>query len=169
MLKTVCVRKKQQVEEAMHLVTGLHKGMGATSLLAELEENRKAPGDPATPQPTDIPGTSRKPQRGDTNRISLGLYKEGIPISEIAARRGLAVTTVESHLASFIPSGEIDIKELVPGHKLEPILSVIREIGGSALGPMKSKLGPDYSFGEIRAVLIYCSQIPTPIQSSTSS
>jgi hypothetical protein len=202
MLKTVCVRKKQQVEEAMHLVTGLHKGIGTTHLLAELEENRKvaggladqgAPGvpggsggsggsgiqgDPGVPaDPGDAgrsggpggSGTSRKPQRGDSNRISLGLYKEGIAIAEIAARRGMAITTVESHLASFIPSGEIDIKELVPEHKMEPILSVVREIGGSALGPMKSKLGPDYSFGEIRAVLIYCSQTPTLSQTSIPS
>jgi hypothetical protein len=178
MLKTVFVRKKQQVEEAMHLVTGLHKGIGTTPLLAELEENRKVAGGLAVPgDPVDagrsgdpeVSGSSRKPQRGDSNRISLGLYKEGIPIAEIAARRGMAITTVESHLASFIPSGEIDIKELVPEHKLEPILSVIREIGGSALGPMKSKLGPDYSFGEIRAVLIYCSQAPAPPHPATSS
>jgi len=184
MLKTVCVRKKQQVEEAMHLVTGLHKGIGTTPLLAELEENRKVAGvlnvpggssgsgvlaDPGVPGDPGGSGTSRKPQRGDSNRISLSLYKEGIPIAEIAARRGMAITTVESHLASFIPTGEIDIKELVPEHKLEPILSVIREIGGSALGHMKSKLGPDYSFGEIRAVLIYWSQTPAPIQAPTAS
>jgi len=81
----------------------------------------------------------------------------------------MAITTVESHLASFIPSGEIDIKELVPEHKLGPILSVIREIGGSALGPMKSKLGSDYSFGEIRATLIYCSRAPVPPQLATPS
>jgi len=180
----VCVRKKQQVEEAMHLVTGLHKGIGTTPLLAELEENRKVAGvlnvpggssgsgvlaDPGVPGDPGGSGTSRKPQRGDSNRISLSLYKEGIPIAEIAARRGMAITTVESHLASFIPTGEIDIKELVPEHKLEPILSVIREIGGSALGHMKSKLGPDYSFGEIRAVLIYWSQTPAPIQAPTAS
>ena len=85
------------------------------------------------------------------------------PIHEIAARRNLNVNTIETHLASFIPTGEIDIKELVPEHKLAPILTVIREVGGTALGPMKSRLGDNYSFGEIRAALNYSKQLPTPL------
>jgi hypothetical protein len=73
----------------------------------------------------------------------------------------MALTTVEGHLASFIPTGEIDVRQLVPEQKIAPILSVIREIGGSALGPMKSKLGSDYSFSEIKAVLSYSRSIPS--------
>jgi uncharacterized protein YpbB len=99
------------------------------------------------------PARPEKTEKGGTRRVTLQFHKEGMPIEEIAARRDLAITTIEGHLASFIPTGEIDIKELVPEHKLAPILTVIREIGGSALGPMKSRLGNDYSFGEIRAVL----------------
>jgi ATP-dependent DNA helicase RecQ len=79
----------------------------------------------------------------------------------------MALTTIESHLASFIPTGEIDVHQLVPQQKIAPILSVIREIGGSALGPMKAKLGSDYSFGEIKAVLSYSRTLT--IQSANSS
>ena len=50
----------------------------------------------------------------------------------------------------------------MPEHKLAPILTVIREIGGTALGPMKSRLGNDYSYGEIKAVLQYSKQLPSP-------
>ena len=35
------------------------------------------------------------------------------------------------------------------------MMTVIREIGGTALGPLKSRLGDNYSFGEIRAALQY--------------
>jgi DNA-binding NarL/FixJ family response regulator len=167
-LKILFTRKKQQIEEALQVVVGLTKGIDTTNLLAELQEQRKAreaasetetasQADGATgAQAGSTTGSGAgKPQKGDTNRISLRLYKEGISIAEIATRRNLALTTVESHLASFIPTGEIDIKELVPENKMTAIIAAIKEIGGTALGPIKSRLGEAYSFGEIRCVMNY--------------
>jgi PIF1-like helicase/Helix-turn-helix domain/Helicase len=204
-LKSVFLRKRQQVEDAAQLVTGLQKGVDTTRLLNGLEASRKdrdatlarpdhstgasdigrplgrpladrdnqdtrdAPLAP-TPASSSTPGklsTSGKPQKGDSPRITLQLYKEGLSVADIAARRSMALTTVEGHLASFIPTGEIDVRQLVPEQKIAPILSVIREIGGSALGPMKAKLGSDYSFGEIKAVLSYSRTLT--IQSANSS
>jgi len=159
-LKLVAVRKKQQVEDALKLVNGLQKGIDTTRLLSGLYEDRHSQ-KAATGEEAAEPKVSGKPQKGDTNRASLRLYKEGVSISEIATQRGLTLSTVESHLASFIPTGEVDIKELVPPHKIAPILSAIRTLGGTSLGPIKSKLGEDYSFGEIRAVLTWSRSIPS--------
>ncbi len=164
-LKITITRKRQQLEDALQLITGLRKGISTTRLLTSLGNDRRSrsAADPAAALPpgpaTATPGP---PERGSTRRISLQLYKEGIPIPEIAARRSLTSSTIEGHLASFIPTGEVDIKELVPEHKLIPILTVIREIGGASLGPMKSRLGDDYSYGEIKAVLQYSKQLPNP-------
>ena len=190
-LKSVFLRKRQQVEDAAQLVTGLQKGVDTTRLLNGLEASRKdrdnalaptpaspptsdsstpdSPGTPAKSATAGKPSSSAKPQKGDSPRITLQLYKEGLSVADIAARRSMALTTVEGHLASFIPTGEIDVRQLVPEQKIAPILSVIREIGGSALGPMKAKLGPDYSFGEIKAVLSYSRSITTTTPSSNSS
>ncbi len=183
-LKILFTRKKQQIEESLQVIVGLTKGLDTTSLLAELQEQRKAreaasetatalqagstagseagsatgskAGSTAGSQTGSATGSGAgKPQKGDTNRITLRLYKEGISIAEIATRRNLAPTTVESHLASFIPTGEIDIKELVPENKMALIIAAIKEIGGTALGPIKSRLGEDCSFGEIRCVMNY--------------
>lgn len=151
-LQTFFLRKRQQLEDSLKIVTGLQKGEDTGRLLDNLDEDRKQRTPPASATEQEA---SAKPQKGDTHRTSLRLYKEGIPINEIAAQRGLTATTVESHLASFIPTGEIDIKELVPEEKIPPILSAIREIGGSALGPIRTRLGAGYSFGEIRAVMNY--------------
>jgi hypothetical protein len=150
MLKLVCARKRLQIEDALQLVAGLQKGVGAARLLSSLEEHRK---NRESIQPAIGETPPLRPQKGNTHRISLQLYKEGITVAEIATRRGLTATTVESHLASFIPTGEIDVRDLVPEHKIAPILAAIRETGGSTLGPLKSRLGTDFSFGEIRAVL----------------
>jgi uncharacterized protein YpbB len=161
-LKMTLTRKRQQLEDALQLINGLRKGISTTRLLTSLENDRRSRS--TSPPSTTVSGPEKgnSPEKGNTRRISLQLHREGIPIREIAARRNLAAGTIESHLASFIPTGEIDIKELVPEHKIAPILTVIREIGGSALGPMKSRLGENYSFGEIRAVLHYSKQLLTP-------
>ena len=166
-------------------MTGLQKGVDTTRLLNGLEASRKdrdahdthadpdttlakTPASPGSHTPAAKPSsTATKPQKGESPRITLQLYKEGLSVADIAARRSMALTTVEGHLASFIPSGEIDIHQLVPEQKIAPILSVIREIGGSALGAMKSKLGSEYSFGEIKAVLSYSRSLPTPSSNSS--
>jgi hypothetical protein len=137
-LKMVFARKRQQLEQVLSIVK---------------KEGVVIPGGSA---PIDTPGrVAQKPRKGDTNRISLDLYKEGRTISEIAARRGLAITTVETHLASFIPTGEIDVNELVPAEKITVVVSAIREIGSQSVTPIKHRLGGDYSFSEIRAVMKY--------------
>jgi hypothetical protein len=167
-LTSLCVRKKQQVEDALKLVQGLRKGVGAGELLSGWQEERKS-----RDIQNDGPGetVSVKPQRGDTNRITLGLFREGVAITEIATRRGLTVSTIEGHLASFIASGEVDVKELVAEHKIGPILDAVKVLGGAALGPIRGRLGDDYSFGEIRAVLSYsrAKHAPTSPPSPTPS
>ncbi len=156
-LKLVFTRKKQQVEDADKLITGLQKGIDTTRLLSGLQEDRQSRQTAAEEEAEQETGpkTAGKPQKGDTNRTTLRLYKEGTSITEIATVRNLSQSTVESHLASFIPTGEIELKDLVPEHKIGSILSAIKSVGGSSLGPIKSKLGEDYSFGEIRAVLTW--------------
>ena len=167
-LKALLTRKKQQLEDALTLVDGLEQGMDATSLLSGLHDTRRQretpPADSAatgSDRPAKASGSAKdsstakasKTPKGETHRITLHLYKAGIPIADIASRRGLTLNTIEGHLASFIPTGEINIKELVPGHKIEFIRVALLELGDDTkLGPIKARLGDDYSFGEIRAV-----------------
>ena len=64
----------------------------------------------------DIPA-KRKPKKGETNKISYGLFKEGLTISEIADKRDLVESTIESHLAKFVASGELEITDIIPREK----------------------------------------------------
>lgn len=102
----------------------------------------------------------RKPQpkrdaRGtDTYSITLQLFKTGHSVGAIAKARGLSISTIETHLVRFIPSGEIALEDLVPAHKIEPIRQAILALDvGVATGPVKEYLGEEYSYGEIRAVM----------------
>lgn len=156
-LTILCVRKKQQVEDALKLVQGLQRGVAAGELLSGWQEERKSRevlnGSSGDATAGGGEAILAKPRKGDTNRISLGMFREGIAIAEIASRRDLSISTIEGHLASFIDSGEVDVKELVPEHKIASILDAIKAVGATALGPIRGRLGDGYSFGEIKAVL----------------
>jgi ATP-dependent DNA helicase RecQ len=90
-----------------------------------------------------------------THDVTLDMFKSGLSVAEIAEARGLAVTTIESHLIRFIPTGEVLLDDLVHEKKIEPIRDAIRRLNtGFAVAPVKEFLGEDYSYAEIRAVLV---------------
>jgi hypothetical protein len=158
-LRGVFLRKKQQVEDAVKIVEGLRNGLAAGRLLAGLDDERaqaKLAGEGRS-EPGELQKgrdlAAGRGQRGDSNKLSLQLFREGKTVAEIAAQRELTLSTIEGHLATFIFSGEVDVKELVEDKKVEAILSMVRELGAGALGPIKSRLGDGYSFAEIRAVV----------------
>jgi len=106
-------------------------------------------------QATAIVKTKKeKPQKGASHRDTLTLYREGKSVEEIAALRNLATGTIESHLASFIYTGDMKLEELVSPQKSKAILSVIDSTGMTAT-TIKYKLPDEFSYGEIRAVMNY--------------
>ena len=160
-LRGLCVRKKQQLEEALKLVQGLQKGLGAGELLTGIQRKHAevmveaVPTGEAAKAGGVHEAASPKPRKGDSNRMSLDLFREGVSIEEIAIRRGLTVSTVEGHLASFVATGEVDIRKLVSKEKIGPIMDAIKAVGGTSLGPIRGRLGDAYTFAEIRAVMNY--------------
>lgn len=146
-------RKIQQLKQAVQITEGLVNGVNATDLLNLVEQKRTE-----VVKPEEEPEKkSAKAQKGDSNRISLQLFKEGRNILEIATLRELAPSTIETHLASFIRTGEVDVKELVAESKIAVILQVFEELNlpTPATTPVKEKLGDEFTHGEIRAVLYY--------------
>jgi uncharacterized protein YpbB len=147
-------RKKQQLQQAIQITEGLIKGMSATELLQMVEEQKRITESIIVEIVEKI---STRPKKGDSQRITLQLFKEGKAISEIAELRKLAVSTIESHLVSFVSTGEIDIKEIVPESKLDMILQAIEKLNPESLTAtsIKEKLGNEFSYSEIRAVMNY--------------
>jgi ATP-dependent DNA helicase RecQ len=89
-----------------------------------------------------------------TFAVTLDMFKSGLSIEEIAEARGMAKSTVETHLVRFIQSGEISLEDLVQTSKIEPIRNAILRLNaGFAVAPVKEFLGENYSYGEIRAVM----------------
>jgi ATP-dependent DNA helicase RecQ len=105
-----------------------------------------------TPKPKKR--TKRDKKGENTYTTSLKMFKDGMSVSEIASERNLAKSTIENHLVRFIPTGEIQLEELVDVEKIEVIRDAIYEINPeNGISPIKEFLGEDFSYGEIRAVV----------------
>lgn len=74
-------------------------------------------------------------------------------IQDIAEERGLAVTTIEGHLAHYVGMGELDIHELVTQDKIAVIQQAANDLGKDSLKIIKDHLGDAFSYGEIRLVV----------------
>ncbi|MBA3631271.1 MAG: DNA helicase RecQ [Acidobacteria bacterium] len=107
-----------------------------------------------TPKREPKKRTKRDADGNDTYNISLKMFKSGASIAEIAESRGMAESTIETHLVRFIQSGEISVREMVSDSKAEDIRNAILKLDTEAtIGRVKEFLGEDYSYGEIRAVI----------------
>jgi uncharacterized protein YpbB len=108
-----------------------------------------------TVKPQLVATTKNKKEKlvkGASKEDTLSLYREGKSMEEIAHLRNLAMSTIESHLSSFIYTGELQLEELVPPARSKTILAVIDEVGMAAT-TIKHRLSEDFSYGEIRAAM----------------
>ena len=128
------------------------QGTAAGELLQQVEEQKKAQQKQVEVK-QDVSG--KQTMKGVTNRITLQLFKEGHSPRDIASKRCLTLSTIESHLISFIATGEIKVDELVNVAKIDIILNELAALSPEekSITPVKNKLGDDFSFNDIRAVL----------------
>ncbi|KIC96371.1 helix-turn-helix domain-containing protein [Flavihumibacter solisilvae] len=98
-------------------------------------------------------GTGEKRVKGETTRLSLTLFISGKTIDEIAFERHLAASTIAGHLVGFVESGELDLETLVSSEKSTVIRNVIRSSDNNQLSVIKQKLGEQYSYVDIKAVI----------------
>ena len=93
--------------------------------------------------------------KADTKKETFILYKEGKTLKEIAEQRKLSPQTIEGHLAHFVQEGMISVDELVTREKLVLIESALEAFDGKTLSSVKTKLGDDITYGEIKLALAW--------------
>ena len=97
----------------------------------------------------------KKEDKKPTKQISFELFKSGLNIKEIAQERSLTAGTIENHLANFIPSGEIDVLELMELKRYKKIRNQIEEAGDvKGLTALKEKVDASFSYMELKMVLM---------------
>jgi hypothetical protein len=101
------------------------------------------------------PPENNLPRPKDTRQVSLQLFQNGLTIPQIAARRGLAMATIEGHLAHYVSNGELKIDQFVSAAKLQAIEEKISGMRGKPLKKIKAALDDNWSYGEIKMVLAH--------------
>ncbi len=98
------------------------------------------------------------PEKGATYKITYSLAKDGLSIAEIAEKRELTTSTIESHIAKGIQAGEVNIDSFMEEDDRETIAMIIKDNPNENSGFVYGKLKGEYSYGQIRMVQAYLSR-----------
>ncbi|MBN7818066.1 AAA family ATPase [Algoriphagus pacificus] len=102
-----------------------------------------------------IPTTQLRSTSISTEAQSLKLFLSGDSIAEIASRRSLGIPAIEAHLASYIPTGEVNLVDIVPQDILNEILPLVRQIKSPSIARLRPVSAGKLSMGQLQALNIY--------------
>ena len=93
-------------------------------------------------------------ERSDSMSETELLFKQGLPVKEVAMRRGLVTTTIYQHAAQLILDGRLQLVLLVESSLELEIRAAILEVGSTErLAPIKGILPDHVDYGQIRCVV----------------
>jgi nucleoside-triphosphatase THEP1 len=148
-LKYYFERKKLQLQNMMSISKAMHESGNKADILKITEALKR----PIVMASEEEKSTRKKIEKGETQRISLELFKKGKAISEIAKERNLAYSTIEGHLAGFIATGEVNILDIIDKTKLDKISELLEKNSSLSSSELKQQLGDDFSYGQIKAAI----------------
>lgn len=109
------------------------------------------------PAPKAVPAKAepalKKAASPGTRDVSLRMFQDGMTIAEIAAERGLAQSTIESHLCFFIKNGRLDINSLLSSEQQNAIEEVLDKLQTNSLSEVKAAMGDNYTYGQLKMVV----------------
>ncbi len=140
-LKEAFQKKQFEIDKSKVILTAIKEG----------NEPKKDQLKSLLPKPTSQTSSVKI----NTVEVSFDLYEEGLSIEEIAEKRNLSPGTIETHLSKYVESGKIEVQKFVEQEKLENILKVMEVVNTTQLGPIKSKLGDEYTYGDIKFVVAF--------------
>tara|TARA_R110002049_G_scaffold26248_4_gene91574 strand:+ start:798 stop:3227 length:2430 start_codon:yes stop_codon:yes gene_type:complete len=91
-------------------------------------------------------------KKENTKDVSLKLFKSGLSIFEIAKERGFVSSTIEGHLAHFIPTGEIKITDIMPEEKYVELKKIMKSATFENLTDLKNQIDEKFTYSEMRLV-----------------
>ncbi len=119
---------------------------------------RKHPKGIESPSPSKGEGRGEVSGRaGSTILKTRELIQNKLTLSQIAQSRGLSEGTVVTHIAALLQEDDsLDIEHLRPSDsRMCAISDAFEKTGGAFLSPVKTLLGDDYSYDEIKLARLF--------------
>lgn len=117
------------------------------ALIQAYTEQPKPSGRNAAPKEKKV-----KEPKTPSYTLTMTLFQAGKPMSEIAAERGLSVSTVESHLAQCVSKGELALEAVMAPDRLSLIRSYLLEQNPATLTEAVQGIGQGVTYNEVRLV-----------------
>jgi hypothetical protein len=95
----------------------------------------------------------RKREVSETQQLSFDLFQQGKTVADVATARGLAPTTIETHLGHFVGTGELPLDRFVSAEKSQPVMDYFKQADALDLAPAKEHFGDAYSWGELKMIV----------------
>jgi hypothetical protein len=155
-LDTAFVHQSRQIMKLCLLVQETAKDRLPSKEMMRAWEKRLAVSSKGVPVlPARFSGKSKgKEEKGRSAELSYELYQQGRSPVEIAADRGLALSTIKGHLTEQVALGKIEVKDLLPPTKLKNIFGVMTE-PEMPMSEIKAQLDNSYTFADIKLALAH--------------
>ena len=108
------------------------------------------------PEKADIGDMAKVPAKktnGATYFQTKEMVEQGMSIEAISKVRGLAVSTILSHLTYWVEQGAFPASQFVSSEKIAEIRDYFESTGDPKITTARDVLGDDYQYSEIRMVL----------------
>ncbi|WP_053361467.1 DNA helicase RecQ [Bacillus sp. FJAT-27251] len=156
-LKDMCARLPQDEEEFLQ-VSGVGQNKlekyGAAFIEAIKAFCEQHPDREPTASAPAAPAKPAKKSASESMLETYALHQEGLTVTEIAAKRELAASTIENHLMQSIQSGKpVDYSLLIPEKYVPLIENAVAEAGRDRLKPIKELLPDEVSYFMIKVHL----------------
>lgn len=92
---------------------------------------------------------------------TLELFLAGKSIPEIAILRSFGIPAIESHLASYLPSGKVLLTDIISKEVLDQILPRIKEMKSPTISQIRPFAEGKLTMGQLYALTIYLKDQPS--------
>lgn len=90
-----------------------------------------------------------------THHITLDLYNQGLSLEDIAKQRGLALSTIQTHIAKSVSDGTLDPLLFTTKEKVDKILKLDQSDFEKGLTHILTTLGKGFSYFDIKLAMEY--------------
>jgi ATP-dependent DNA helicase RecQ len=158
-LKDMCAKCLQTDEDFLHVSgVGEHKlqKYGETFMDAITVFCGEHPDYKSELAVQEAPKKPAKKSAGDSHLETLAMHQNGLGVDEIAAKRELAVSTIESHLLACAGQKQgVDFTKLIPAEFFPLLEKAVEEAGREKLKPIKELLPEEVSYFMIKGYLMH--------------